>query len=136
MKTHKKIMFFTFIIILFQSLFLTQSLATNYTYDISGAQTWITPGTTSTSDLQNVTVRAYVAWSNTLNYRTISLYGHTTTSWANSLGDTVWTKYQIYWAWNSAFVNPFDSIKRYVSYVLWEWGNNFETSKYSKISNR
>lgn len=89
--------------------------ATTYTYELSEEQTWADGGSTSTTS-ETVTVRSYVPGSNTVTYKTVTLYTPTYSSEANALGDIVGSVYNVYGSGTTAFVDPYDGPERTVIY--------------------
>jgi hypothetical protein len=89
--------------------------ATTYTYELSEEQTWADGGSTNNTT-DNVTVRSYVPGSNSVTYKTITLYTPTYSSEANALGDIVGSVYHVYGSGTTAFVDPYDGPKRTVIY--------------------
>ena len=99
-------------------LAVTVGSASAYTYDVSEEQPWSNESTTE-SNVDYVSVRAYVPGSNTINYKTVPIYSSTTTSGSNSLGDVVGYTNNIYGT-SPAFVNPYDGGQYTLNYPTYQ----------------
>ena len=99
-------------------LAVTVGSASAYTYDVSEVQPWSNESTTD-SNVDYVSVRAYVPGSNYVTYKTVPIYSSTTTSGANSLGDVVGYTNNIYGT-SPAFVDPYDGWKYSLNYPTYQ----------------
>ena len=115
MKILKSIMPLSAIVLL---LAVTVGSASAYTYDVSEVQPWSNESTTD-SNVDYVSVRAYVPGSNYVTYKTVPIYSSTTTSGANSLGDVVGYTNNIYGT-SPAFVDPYDGWKYSLNYPTYQ----------------
>ena len=99
-------------------LAVTVGSSSAYDYHVSEERLWSNESTTE-SNVDYVSVRAYVPGSNTINYKTVPIYSSTTTSGANSLGDVVGYTNNIYGT-SPAFVDPYDGGKYTLNYPTYQ----------------